>query len=165
MKNHWKFLTNTRSFSAFMHDVLAAIFAWLLSFLFRFNFDVPPNFMQHLYQTIFWVVSIQASVFIAFGLYQGVWRFASIPDLKRIIKAVCTSTVLVVAAIHMLNISTVVPRSVLILDPILLILFIGGSRFAYRAWKEHRLYGGSISTGKPVIIIGAGDLGVSLLKN
>ena len=42
---------------------------------------------------------------------------------------------------------------------------MGGSRFAYRAWKEHRLYGTSHAHGEPVILIGAGDLAVALLKD
>lgn len=165
MKNHWQFLTNLRSFGAFMHDVIAAFVAWGLSFLFRFNFEIPANFYIHLYETAFWVIPVQVVVFVVFGLYQGVWRFASIPDLKRIIKAVAVAAITVAALLLMISPAVVVPRTVLVLDPILLILLMGGSRFAYRAWKEHRLYGTSHTRGEPVILIGAGDLAVALLKD
>ncbi len=165
MKNHWQFLTNLRSFGAFMHDVVVAYLAWCLSFLLRFNFEIPANFNLHLYETAFWVVPVQVVIFVIFGLYQGVWRFASIPDLKRIIKAVAVATIAIAALLLMISPAVVVPRTVLILDPILLILLMGGSRFAYRAWKEHRLYGTSHSRGEPVILIGAGDLAVALLKD
>ena len=165
MKNHWHFLTNLRSFGAFMHDVVTAFVAWGLSFLFRFNFEIPASFYIHLYETVFWVVPVQVVIFVVFGLYQGVWRFASIPDLKRIIKAVAVAAIAVAALLLMINPPVVVPRTVLILDPILLILLMGGSRFAYRAWKEHRLYGASHSRGEPVILIGAGELAVALLKD
>lgn len=131
----------------------------------RFNFEIPANFYIHLYETIFWVVPAQVFVFIVFGLYQGVWRFASIPDLKRIIKAVTVAAITVAALLLMISPIVVVPRTVLILDPILLVLLMGGSRFAYRAWKEHRLYGPSHTSGEPVILIGAGDLAVALLKD
>jgi FlaA1/EpsC-like NDP-sugar epimerase len=67
--------------------------------------------------------------------------------------------------LYMINPLVVVPRSVLILDPILLVLLMGGSRFAYRAWKEYRLYGASHLQGEPVILIGAGDLAITLLKD
>ncbi|MBA3695855.1 MAG: polysaccharide biosynthesis protein [Methylotenera sp.] len=165
MKNYWQFLTNVRSFSAFIYDVLVAFVAWGLSFMLRFNFDIPSNFKAHLIDTILWVVIIQASIFIIFGLYQGIWRFASIPDLKRIIKAVMVAAITVAALLFMSSPLIQVPRSVLILDPILLVLLMGGSRFTYRAWKENHLYGASQLSGQPVILIGAGDLAVSLLKD
>lgn len=165
MKNKWQFLTNLRSFGAFTHDIIVVFVAWGLSFLLRFNFDVPANFYVHLYKTVFLVVCVQMVIFIIFGLYQGVWRFASIPDLKRIIKAVLASAFAVAAILLMINPSVVVPRTVLILNPILLIVLIGGSRLAYRAWKEHRLYGASLLKGQPVIVVGAGELGVALLKD
>jgi FlaA1/EpsC-like NDP-sugar epimerase len=165
MKNYWRFLTNLRSFGAFAHDVLAAFIAWNLSFLFRFNFEIPANFYIHLYETVFLVISVQAVIFVLFGLYQGVWRFASIPDLKRIIKAVAVSAIAVAALLLMIHPAVVVPRTVLILDPILLILLMGGSRFAYRTCKEYQLYGATYSRGEPVILIGAGDLAVALLKD
>lgn len=165
MKNHWRFLTNLRSFGAFMHDVIVAFVAWGLSFLLRFNFEIPTNFYVHLYETVFWVVLVQSIVFVLFGLYQGIWRFASIPDLKRIIKAVAVAAIAVGAMLLMISPAVVVPRTVLILNPMLLVLLMGGSRFAYRAWKEHKLYGASQRQGEPVILIGAGELGVALLKD
>lgn len=165
MKNYWHFLTNLRSFGAFMHDIIVAFVAWNLSFLLRFNFEIPANFYVHLTETVLWVVLVQAIVFVLFGLYQGVWRFASIPDLKRIINAVLVGSVVVTALLLMIHPSVVVPRSVLILDPILLVLMMGGTRFAYRAWKEHHLYGASLLQGQPVLVIGAGELAVALLKD
>jgi len=165
MKNHWQFLINLRSFGAFMHDLIAAFIAWQLSFLFRFNFEVPSNFNIHTTQTAYWVVLVQATIFVIFGLYQGVWRFASIPDLKRIINAVAVSAVVVPALLLMTVSTIVVPRLVLILNPILLLVLMGASRFAYRAWKEHQLYGATHLRGEPVILIGAGDIAVALLKD
>ena len=165
MKNHWQFLTNLRSFSAFIHDVAITCIAWGLSFLLRFNFEIPANFYIHLYETVIWVVAAQMTVFVTFGLYQGVWRFASIPDLKRIITAVTVAAIAVAALLLMIHLPVVVPRTVLILDPILLILLMGGSRFAYRTWREYQLYGAIHARGEPVLLIGAGELAVALLKD
>ena len=105
------------------------------------------------------------TVFVTFGLYQGVWRFASIPDLKRIITAVTVAAIAVAALLLMIHLPVVVPRTVLILDPILLILLMGGSRFAYRTWREYQLYGAIHARGEPVLLIGAGELAVALLKD
>jgi FlaA1/EpsC-like NDP-sugar epimerase len=165
MKNHLQFLTNIRSFGAFAHDVAIAFIAWQLSFLLRFNFEVPRQFHIHLDETVFLVVAVQAVAFIGFGLYQGIWRFASIPDLTRIIKAIVVAALTVASILLMVNHKVVVPRTVLILDPILLILLMGGSRFAYRSLKEYQLYGATRKRGEPVIVIGAGEIAVALLKD
>src|SRR5690606_15735899 len=82
-----------RSLSAFLHDILAAIIAWIVAYELRFNFDIPPNFQASLLYVIGWAVPLQAVFFIGFGLYRGVWRFASIPDLRRIITTVFISAV------------------------------------------------------------------------
>lgn len=57
-----------------------------------------------------------------------------------------------------------VPRSLLVLYPMLLTIYMGGGRAAYRMWKEHRLYGGLIAQGKPVVIVGAGRGGAMLAR-
>lgn len=158
-------LRNPRSLSAWVHDILVAVAAWWIAFLFRFNFDIPADFMQSMLQSMAWIVPLQGAVFLFAGLYRGVWRFASLPDLHRLIRAIVISAVLVVAILFMFKPHGIVPRSVLIMDPILLLLFMGGSRFAYRAWKEHRLYGAIQFSGKPVLVLGAGEAAVALLKD
>jgi FlaA1/EpsC-like NDP-sugar epimerase len=62
----------------------------------------------------------------------------------------------------MLRLTAVVPRSVLILYPLILIFLMAGSRFAYRIWKEHRLYSPLAALGEPVLILGAGEAGAHL---
>jgi FlaA1/EpsC-like NDP-sugar epimerase len=57
--------------------------------------------------------------------------------------------VLVGACVFMFQLRDV-PRSVLILQPLLLIMAMGGTRFLYRAWREHQLYGGVRFEGEPV---------------
>jgi len=156
-------LVRYRAFFATIHDVFVACIAWVVAYLLRFNFFVPDFFLNSIWIVILISVPVQILLFNKFGLYKGVWRFASIPDLKRIILATSLSAVMIAAFFLMINM-VVVPRSVLILDPLLLILFMGGSRFAYRAWQEHRLYGITIKRGTPVIVLGAGDAAIALVK-
>jgi FlaA1/EpsC-like NDP-sugar epimerase len=148
-----------------MHDIVIAICAWGFAYLLRFNFSIPSGFYNSILITAIFVTLLQAIVFIGFGLYRGVWRFASVSDLKRILLAVSLAAVLVAAVLFMLSSEIVVPRSVLILDPILLILMMGGSRFAYRAWKEHKLYGMTLAQGNPVLVLGAGEAAIALVKD
>ncbi|MFZ3087194.1 MAG: nucleoside-diphosphate sugar epimerase/dehydratase [Methylotenera sp.] len=156
---------NSRTSFALLHDIAAAILAWGFSYLLRFNFSIPNEFTYSIFITSLWVALLQGFVFIGFGLYRGVWRFASVSDLKRILYAVTSAAVLVAALLFMLSSEVTVPRSVLILDPLLLILMMGGSRFAYRAWKEHQLYGMTLKQGNPVIVLGAGEAAVALVKD
>ena len=160
-----KQLINPLTFLALLHDIAVGAFVWFVSYQLRFNFAIPPEHLPYMLRSIAWVISLQGAVFVLFGLYRGVWRFASVSDLKRIIYAVGSAAVLVAALLFMMRSSMVIPRSVLILDPLLLMLMMGGSRFTYRAWKEHSLYGIAQSQGKPTLILGAGEAGVALLKD
>ena len=130
-----------RTVIAFVHDVAAAIAAWTLAYLFRFNFEIPSLYLASLKEILPWVVLIHAAIFLWFGLYRGLWHYASLPDLRRILLAVLTSAAAVPLALFMLQILAGTPRTVLLLAPILLLFIMGGSRLAYRLWKEHMLYG------------------------
>src|SRR4051812_29293744 len=120
-----------RRLCAFTHDLAAAVLALVLAYLLRFNLNVPSEFARSIWLVIAMVVPLQAISFWAFGLYRGVWRFASIPDLQRILKAVIAAAISFAALLALVHIPYSVPRSVLILDPMLLILIMGGSRFIY----------------------------------
>jgi FlaA1/EpsC-like NDP-sugar epimerase len=162
---NWHLIKNYRALAAFTHDIAVATIVWLMAYWIRFNFDIPATFLTTMWLNLLWVIPLQASSFFAFGLYQGVWRFASIPDLKRILKAIGVGGLLIASIYLMLKPFGVIPRSVLLLNPILLLLAMGASRFAYRAWKEHHQYGALIGKGKPVIVLGAGEAAIALVKD
>ncbi|MGC2166552.1 MAG: nucleoside-diphosphate sugar epimerase/dehydratase [Gallionella sp.] len=155
---------NIRTTLAVLHDAAAAAIAWSMAYLLRFNFELPKAFAAELKQTIAWVVLIQLIIFWQFKLYRGIWRYASTPDLRRIFLAVILSAAAVPLTFLMLRLDLVIPRSVMVINPLLLIVMMGGSRFAYRMWKDHGLYGGFKLTGEPVLVLGAGDAGASLTK-
>ncbi|MHB1054077.1 MAG: polysaccharide biosynthesis protein [Thiobacillus sp.] len=155
---------NPRIAIIILHDILAAAFAWLAAYWLRFNLAVPPEFQIAALSTLAWVVPLQAVVFWRFGLYRGIWRFASLPDLKRILLAVGLAALLIPVVLILFRVSAVVPRSVLILDPLLLVIVMGGSRLAYRAWKEHRLASVLHPDSKPVLVAGAGSAADFLLR-
>ncbi|MHB1075507.1 polysaccharide biosynthesis protein [Thiobacillus sp.] len=155
---------NPRTAIIILHDILVAVFAWIGAYWLRFNLAVPPEFQAAALSTLAWVVPLQAVVFWRFGLYRGIWRFASLPDLKRIVLAVGLAALLVPVTLILFRVHAVVPRSVLILDPLLLVIVMGGSRLAYRAWKEHRLASVLRPDSKPVLVAGAGSAADFLLR-
>ncbi len=157
-------IRSLKRFLAFSHDLVAIIFAWYLAYALRFNFEIPVDHLEIMKLCLPGVVVVHMAGFYLFSLYRGIWRFASVVDLQRIVISVALSGLLITATLFMLRSNFVVPRSVLIIDPAILILLMGGSRFLYRTIKEHQLYGIKASRGEPVIIVGAGQTAISLAK-
>ena len=157
--------SNWRAWLAFAHDVCAAALAWVGMYWLRVNLDMREPFGVDLLVTLAWIVPVQAALFLALGLYRGLWRFASISDLQRIVLAAVLGAVLIPVGLVMLQLQAIVPRSVLVTYPIVLIFLMAGSRFAYRTWKEHRLYSPLAALGEPVLIAGAGEAGARLTED
>ena len=153
-----------RATLALLHDVVASALSWMLAYLLRFNLETPPGFLDEMWRTMIWVVPLQGLVFWRFGLYRGIWRYASVNDLRRISMAVLLTATAIPLLFWMLRLNAIVPRSVLLIYPLLLLLMVGGSRLIYRLWKEQALYGDIKLHGEPVLILGAGEAGVNLAK-
>jgi FlaA1/EpsC-like NDP-sugar epimerase len=145
------------------HDLAAVIVCWFLAYWLRFNLDLPAAYMASASRALLLVLCIHVPVYLLFGLYRGIWRYASLMDLRRIIVAVGLSALMVAVAVFMLALPAI-PRSVLVLHPILLIMAMGGSRFAYRAWRDQMLYGRMVVEGEPVLVLGSGDAAERLLR-
>lgn len=152
------------SFSAFLFDVGSVAAAWLAAYLLRFNASVPTEFWLGAVKALVWVLPIYAVMFRIFGLYRGMWVFASLPDLMRISKAVFSAALIAMIVSVIVQPWPTIPRSVMIVSPLLLFLLMGGSRAIYRATKEFYLYGALVAQGKPVIVLGAGGAGASLAR-
>jgi FlaA1/EpsC-like NDP-sugar epimerase len=131
----------------------------------RFNFDIPPYLVTGMLRNLLWILPLQAAIFYSFGLYRGIWRFASIPDLRRIVLAAGTTGLAIPALLLMLQRLNDVPRSVLVLHPLLLVLIMGGGRFLYRAWRDGQLVSPRRFNAEPVIVMGAGAAGAALLRD
>jgi FlaA1/EpsC-like NDP-sugar epimerase len=153
-----------RAALAFAHDVLASAVCWVLAFWLRFNLETPEEFLPALAAAVTAAVPLHALIFWSLGLYRGSWRYASLPDLKRIAFACLIGAVAVPALLAFFRADVNVPRSTFVLAPFLLAAIMSGSRIAYRAWKERALYGHIHLTGEPVLVIGAGDITVNLLR-
>ena len=156
---------NPRSALAFLHDIAVAGVAWLAAYSFRFNFEIQTEFLPSMWSTVGWVMALDALCFWRFGLYRGLWRYASIHDLRLIVLAVGVGALAFPTLFLLIRPGFVVPRSVYVLHPLLLVFLMGGSRLLYRAWKERSIGKLGALYGKPVVILGAGDAAVSLLKD
>lgn len=150
-------------------DVFLIVFAALGSFALRT--DLGPLFVYYLPQALWLVVIallIKPIVFFFFGLYNRLWIYASIQELKLIVASVTTASVLVSVVIVTLRAFQVLPafpRSTLPIDWLLNLILIGGLRFSLRILGETR--GNHLDAGigqKQVLIVGAGDAGALVVR-
>ncbi len=149
--------------AAFAHDLVTIPLAWFAAYWLRFNLDaIPPEFLDGALRALPWVILVQGSIYWVFGLYRGVWRFASLPDLVRITKAAVVGTALVVLALFIINRSLLIPRSVPVLFFGMQLVLLAGPRLLYRWIKDHRL---SLRAGERVLIVGAGRAGEMLARD
>ena len=154
-----------RRLVVFLHDLAAAGLAWVLAFWLRFNLDIPHEYYDIMLSRLPLVLAADAVIFRALGLYRGLWRYASLPDLQRIVVAVAVSAAVVPALFALLRVGTPVPRSVYLIAPILLGAAMSASRLLYRAWKEGRLTTlFSKPQANPVLVLGAGKAAAALVN-
>jgi FlaA1/EpsC-like NDP-sugar epimerase len=156
--------TRLRSrYTVFLYDVLMIPVAWLGAFFLRFNLEaIPAEYLWLPLRYLPIVMIVQGSLFWYFGLYRGAWRFASMPDLLRIVKAVVVGAILTAGALFLFNRLQYIPRSIFVLDALLLLMLLGGSRFVYRWFKDRRLYAPEV---RNVLIVGAGRSGEMLVRD
>ena len=125
---------------------------------------VPPEAGSFSVQTMI-VLLAQGLVFWRVGLYRGLWRFASTPDLWNILKAAVTGIVVITLALFVYNRLVGVPRSVLVLYPFVLAGLLGAPRLIYRAWKDAGEQRQLSATATRVLILGAGRAGEQLVRD
>jgi FlaA1/EpsC-like NDP-sugar epimerase len=149
--------------AAFVHDLLMVLVAWFGAFWLRFNLEIIPEaFLQRALILFPFILSVHAIMFLYFGLYRGVWRFASMPDFIRILKAVLAAVGVCGVLIFVTSQMEQVLRSVFVLHALLLLILLGAPRFFYRWIKDHELY---YKPGAQVLIVGAGQAGGILVRD
>lgn len=148
-------------------DLFLIIVAALGSFALRT--DLGPLFRFYLKQAEFFIVIaliIKPIVFYQFGLYRRMWVYASIQELKIVVIAVTTASVvvsMVVVTLRALDIMPNFPRSVLPIDWLLSLVLIGGLRFSMRVLAEIQPANTDVRS-KRVLVVGAGDAGALVVR-
>ena len=126
--------------AAFVHDATMIPVAWFTAYWLRFNLDgIPAEFWQQALSMLPVVMVVQGGLFWYYGLYRGVWRFASMPDLVRILKATLGGVAVAAAVIFILTRLQGVPRSVFVLDAILLVIRADTPRMDVEQTVKRRL--------------------------
>jgi FlaA1/EpsC-like NDP-sugar epimerase len=148
-------------------DAVLIAVAWRLTFWIRFDQTIPP-FYRHLlsWQIFALVVGITLAVFILFGFYNRWWRYVSTRDMWGAARGVVVACLLVDLTIYLFppEHTARLPRGIALIDMLLLLAFVAGSRLLARTLLERPAPGGFVARGREVVIVGAGDAGQLILR-
>jgi FlaA1/EpsC-like NDP-sugar epimerase/lipopolysaccharide/colanic/teichoic acid biosynthesis glycosyltransferase len=131
------------------------------AFLLRFDGAIPAPEYNLFLRTLPWLLVVRSVAFGLFHVNEGLWRYSSLWDLRCIVTAVAASTPVWYALVHGVWGIHAYPRSIFIIDALLLIFFLGGVRLVRRMVPQAVLRRG----GRRVLIVGAGDLGEMIVRD
>ena len=132
-------------------DLFLVMIAWLGAFWLRFNLDIPPEFLALAWLSCPWVMLAFATGLVIAQVYRQVWRYVGLPELRQLGIGILLGAVLSAAAVLMLRYPHF-PRSVLLLQPLLALVFLGAVRASWRTLVEHKAL---VVGSRPVLIVGS----------
>jgi FlaA1/EpsC-like NDP-sugar epimerase len=147
-----------------LHDLVMVWLAWYVTNVARFSFQVDPPPVEWFAPEVPIVLCAQGIVLYWTGLYRGLWRFASLPDLWNIARAGVFGSLAISLALFLFSRLEGVPRSVLLLYPVTLLVLLGAPRMLYRFWKDSRHDVRHREPAKRVLVLGAGRAGEALVR-
>jgi FlaA1/EpsC-like NDP-sugar epimerase len=148
-----------------LHDLAMVALAWWLAKVLRYALMGDVSGAPFVAAEFVIVLAVQGATFAWTGLYRGLWRFASLPDLWNIVRAALIGALTIGVLLFLYNRLATVPRSVLVIYPLLLILLLGLPRLAYRFWKDSRLDLFQAAPAQRVLVLGAGRAGEALARD
>ena len=131
------------------------------AFCLRFDGSIPREQMANFSAMLPWLLAIRGVIFIPFRLYQGMWRYTSVLELRNIIAGVGLSTIVFYLLVHPSLGLQEYPRSIFLIDTLVLIFLMGGVRLSRRLYVKVRRFNGE----KKVLIYGAGDAGDMIVRD
>ena len=142
------------------HLGMAALSNWL-AFLLRFDEDIPAQQWGLFASMLPLLLSIRALTFYPFRLYDGLWRYASLWDVRDLALSIGISSLMFASVVRFgLGIWSY-PASIFVIDALLLLCLLTGLRALPRLLREV----GWVGAGrKRVLIVGAGDAGAMIVR-
>ena len=147
------------------HDLVMVWICWQVLHHLRYAMlPDPPTFPLWSIEIAIVLVA-QGLVFWRVGLYRGLWRFASVPDLWNILKAALLGLLALALGLALYNRLGTVPRAVLVLYPFVLVGLLGMPRLLFRAWKDNQNSEAKDGAALRVLILGAGRAAEALVRD
>ena len=132
-------------------DLLLVGLAWWVAFWLRFNLDIPAGFAGLAFESTPWVLAAFAVGLLSTGVYRQVWRFIGMHELRQLTIGVALGSVLTTAVILMLRLPNF-PRTVFLLQPLLVLLLLGAARASCRLLNERSALP---QFARPLLIVGS----------
>jgi len=147
------------------NDMLMVWLAWTAVSMMRWSLAPNPSPVALFGTEVWLVLGAQGAIFWWTGLYKGLWRFASLPDLWNIAKAAVLGALAIAMTLAIYNRLETVPRTVLVVYPLVLAVLLGTPRLLYRYWKDSRLDFVARAPSQRVLVLGAGKAGEALVRD
>ncbi len=143
---------------------VSAAAANYLAFYIRFDGKIVPEYLIIVPYSVLLALMVRLPLYYSFGLHRGMWQYAGLTDLRKIVTSSTIGTLIMATAFLRWNFGPMrYPYSVILMDWILMIGFTGIIRIALRLYKEYRI---SRSAGrKRTLIIGAGEAGERIVRD
>jgi FlaA1/EpsC-like NDP-sugar epimerase len=148
-------------------DAGLIVAAWVLAWYVRFDGETGPVYYERYleWDVIVLVLGIKLPVFVAFGFYNRWWRYVSTKDMWGAVRGVAVASIAAFLVFTLLSFHPAgVPRGIWVIDVLLLMAFVTGSRLLARTLIERPAAGSIVARGKEVIIVGAGDAAQLILR-
>jgi FlaA1/EpsC-like NDP-sugar epimerase len=146
----------------FVYGVIFTFSLWA-AYLLRFEFVIPPIFQLRFYDNLEWIIPLKLVLFFLMGQYGVLLSYFRLPDVNRVLLALCLSSVIIAVAWYTFPEYRVPPRSVILADLLFSFLGVVGFRTALRILRQR--YSGRVDSHRParrVAIVGAGETGTAL---
>ena len=149
-----------------IEDILLINLSYILALYIRFESAISPKFLDYFaiyIKTAIVITLIKLIVFNLFNMYNTLWKYASIKELRNIVLAIFISNAVVISFLFITNNN--LPRGIYIIVPLLEMFLIGGIRFSYRTFNRNNIFTRFRRKNKKrILIIGAGDAGAMVIR-
>jgi FlaA1/EpsC-like NDP-sugar epimerase len=147
-------------------DLAIVVAAWFFAFRLRFDTDLPVYYEYYVsWQILALVAAIKLGIFALFGFYNRWWRYVSTRDMWGAARGVLAASLVTFLVFSFFGVHAAeVPRTVWVIDALLTLALVAGSRMLARTIIERPQSRSIVARGKEVILVGAGDAAQLMLK-
>jgi FlaA1/EpsC-like NDP-sugar epimerase len=147
-------------------DLAIVVAAWFFAFRLRFDTDLPIYYEYYVsWQILALVAAIKLGIFALFGFYNRWWRYVSTRDMWGAARGVVAASLVTFLVFSFFDVHAAeVPRTVWVIDGLLTLALVAGSRMLARTIIERPQSRSIVARGREVIVVGAGDAAQLMLK-